>query len=837
MPARQTTHRLFFPVVIFISILLSAASWIPGKKETISSKPTLQEDFSDINPSHEWGTLVYSTATRYDRLDGMVVDTNGDVLVLFNSFESVDLASPFNDPSQIHVSRFTKDGDLEWQITLETDTKSIVDEYFLGNGVAYSIADSIILDNDGNAFVVGTTNWGFTFIAKLDPNGSVLWNKHFDIPNEARDHNFPAKTITVDSDGNLYLVNHLYDEFPEIIDQSQPWKARLVSQLTKVSSDGEVEWVNNFAEYGWGNYDDFEEVKDLVITDQSGFIYVVSDSKEPWGEPINAFSGDRDIAVAKFDSMGNLLWNTFLNLAWPTGNLRPRIDYIQIDTNNDILLAGQSEQDWGNPIVHFSEDEDVFLAKLDANGKLSWNTFLGGSGNDLAAGIVIGKDNNIFVIGSSPSIWGKPITSEGEDFIAQFNTNGTLLQNIFMDLGVHLIFLNGSGYAVGSGDNGFFLLSSGEFYYKGFENDIYEISLDKLNLYGTDGGFRPPSIYVPDITLHIPTPLDISTNPKIIGTNALLAVFLMLPFAVSVDVFSKIFSANEAYLNRFALIAWIGRTQKRLRDLTTTRATQQGLRDTLGLLSVIGFYGLIFSLLDVTWNPFSAKGIILFLSMAVAFGLVGLLDDIIQWRTIRKWGHQGEFSVRPANVFLAAASTAVSRLLTLVPGLMFGSPEALKINEEELSQTQSQSLARISMFTYVVIGLAAWLPTIATTLLQQSDIPGNAKNIIGAVEAFLLVIFAAALENVFVQLIGFSEGLGQKIRSWNKIIWGVSLALATFAFLHTLLNPHYDFVQAIQSGNITVFIAVTISFIVLTFGLQLYLRRKSKEAASTANSH
>jgi hypothetical protein len=831
MIVRQTIRLLFFLVVILISILLSAASWAPNKTNAHSLTPVNQDaSFKTINPSFEWLWVVGSTPERYDVLEGMVEDKNGDVVVLFNSFDSGDSSFRFSDPSQIHISRYTKDGVLKWQITLETDTQSIVEEYSIEAGVAYSFADSIILDNAGNAFIVGTTNWSFTFIAKLDQNGSVLWNKHFDIPNHGGVDNFPANTATVDNDGNLYLVSNASDINSSLLGSDNTRIGNLFTQLTKVNPNGVIEWANPFAEYGWGNYDDFLEVESSVKTDNNGFIYVVSNAKEPWGQPITPFSGPRDISIAKFDNSGNLLWNTFAGVQLPSANGATSFDYIDIDSNNNILISGTSEQDWGNPIIPFSETQDGYLAKLDSNGNMLWNTFFGGIGYDLVSGIVLDDNNNIFILGNSPSTWGSPIDSSGEDFIAQFDGNsGVLLQNIFMDFDDFLIDLSFDSYIIGSADNNIYLLTSGEFFYKDKENEIYEISLDKLNLYGGYNKFRPPSIYVPDLTLYIPTPLDVSTDPKVVGTNVLLAIFLMLPFAVAVDIFSRIFSENEESLNKFAPIVWIGKLQKSLQNITANNTNKEGLRNMLGLLGVVAFYGLVFSLLDKTWNPLTIKGIFLFISMTFAFGLVGLLDDIIQWRMIRKWGYQSEFTVRPTNIFLAAISTSVSRILALVPGLMFGSPEALRINENELSETQKKTLVKISMFTFIIIGLTAWLPTIITAIIQQQNISENQKNIVGGIEALLLVIFAVALENIFVQLIGISEGLGQKIKSWNKWAWGISVALSAFAFLHTLLNPHYDFVSSLQQGNILVFISVSATFILITVLLNFYLRYRNRQ--------
>ena len=38
---------------------------------------------------------------------------------------------------------------------------------------------------------------------------------------------------------------------------------------------------------------------------------------------------------------------------------------------------------FGSPKINFSGNNDVFIAKLNNSGGLIWNTFLGGSGNDL----------------------------------------------------------------------------------------------------------------------------------------------------------------------------------------------------------------------------------------------------------------------------------------------------------------------------------------------------------------------------------------------------------------------------------------------------------------------
>ncbi len=57
-------------------------------------------------------------------------------------------------------------------------------------------------------------------------------------------------------------------------------------------------------------------------------------------------------------------------------------------------------------------------------GALVWNTFLGGSGQDLAQGIAVGQSGNIYAAGRSANNWGSPVrayTSGTDGFIARID--------------------------------------------------------------------------------------------------------------------------------------------------------------------------------------------------------------------------------------------------------------------------------------------------------------------------------------------------------------------------------------------------------------------------------
>jgi basic membrane protein A len=345
--------------------------------------------------------------------------------------------------------------------------------------------------------------------------------------------------------------------------------------------------------------------------------------------------------------------------------------------------------------------------------------------------------------------------------------------------------------------------------------------------------FRPAGLLVPEITTNIPTPLDISTRPAVIGTNLLLAALMMLPFALAAEIFTRLSAEREELLrDKFWLTRWLLILQRRVKSFLGTRLKQRGANVNIPrLLVIILFYGLAFSLLDRSWNPFSVTGLVLFLNMTVAYGVVGIADDIVQWRILRKWGKPAEINLRPTNIFIAAVSTITSRLLSLVPGLMFGTPEALVIDEARLGTKRRNYLLKISAYTLLAIGLGLWALTTITAFALRQNISDTLGNVIGGLEGFLLIVFAVALENTFVQMLGLPGSFGEAIRKRSRWLWLLGLMCITFAFYHTLINPRGDLAAALQESNVWIFLGAAGAFVVLAFGLWAYLRVKGGKPA------
>ena len=153
-----------------------------------------------------------------------------------------------------------------------------------------------------------------------------------------------------------------------------------------------------------------------------------------WGDsPVRAFSGSSDGFVAKLNTDGALQWNTFLG--------SPSFEYshgIALGGGGNIYVTGSSAASWGAPVRPYSGLSDTFVAKLSASGSLEWNTFLGSADWERPGGIAAESAGGVFVTGESSATWGSPtreFSGYVEAYVAKLNTAGVLQWNAFLGSG------------------------------------------------------------------------------------------------------------------------------------------------------------------------------------------------------------------------------------------------------------------------------------------------------------------------------------------------------------------------------------------------------------------
>src|SRR5207302_10368756 len=100
-----------------------------------------------------------------------------------------------------------------------------------------------------------------------------------------------------------------------------------------------------------------------------------------------------------------LTWNTFLGGA----GIDEAFGFV-VDVIGNFYVVGFSTAAWGSPVAAYDGGgADAFAAKLDSNGNLIWNTFLGGGGAGKGFGVAVEGMGNGYVTGFSNASWGSPV--------------------------------------------------------------------------------------------------------------------------------------------------------------------------------------------------------------------------------------------------------------------------------------------------------------------------------------------------------------------------------------------------------------------------------------------
>jgi formylmethanofuran dehydrogenase subunit C len=384
----------------------------------------------------QWNTFLGSGSV--DIGYGIALDSSGNIYV--NGSSSATWGSPINAHSgdyDAFVACMDSSGNLLWNTFLGSAN---IDRGF-----------GIALYSSGNIYVTGLSwaTWGSpinahsggadAFVACLDSSGNLLWNTF--LGSASYDSSWG---IALDSSGNIYVLGTCYATWGSPVNAHSGDYDGFVAKL---NSNGTLSW-NTFL--GSANYDDGYG----IALNSSGNIYVTGQSDATWGSPVSAYSGNSDAFVACLDSSGNLLWNTFLGSTSEDYGLG-----IALDSSGNIYVNGGSDATWGSPMNAYSGDYDGFVACVDSNGDLLWNTFLGSASTEYGYGIALDSSGNIYVNGSSSATWGSPINAHSGDydaFVAGMDSSGNLLWNSFLGSASH-----DEGMAIA-------LDSSGNIYVTGF---------------------------------------------------------------------------------------------------------------------------------------------------------------------------------------------------------------------------------------------------------------------------------------------------------------------------------------------------------------------------------
>lgn len=317
-----------------------------------------------------------------DRAADLIATKDGG-FALFGFSKSSDFDVDENAGAQdFWIIKTTFDGTISWEKTFgfsgADSGNSLIqtaDEGFLITGVL----DVTASNGQGNSKSTKKHAGGDVWVIKLNINGDLVWSSYFggsftDTPFgviETNDHNYIIAASSDSEDFNISNNKGTYDFW-----------------LFKVSSNGDLVWEQSFG----GS--EIDEPRGITSTNDGNFI-VVGDTRSA-DKDVSTNNGGADLWMIKITTEGNLLWEK--NLGGSSFDVARSISKTQ---DGGFVISGNSRSlDEG--FINKGQN-DGWVLKVDNNGSLLWQHFIGGSENELLFDAVELVNRGVVAVGESSS--------------------------------------------------------------------------------------------------------------------------------------------------------------------------------------------------------------------------------------------------------------------------------------------------------------------------------------------------------------------------------------------------------------------------------------------------
>ena len=353
-------------------------------------------------PENEWGNSLIQTADGGYAIAGTTTSFGAGL-------------------SDAYLVKLDANGNLQW-------TKTI-------GGKDFEDGYSLIQTSDGGYAIAGQTNsfgaGGYdVYVVKLDANGNLQWTKTIG----GKKDDVGLMSLIQTSDGG-YAIAGATNSFGA---------GNGNVYVVKLDANGNLQWTKTVG--GPGDEIGFS----LIQTSDGG--YAIAGSTFSFG------AGDEDVYVVKLDANGNLQWTKTIG-----GPKREWGSSLIQTADGGYAIAGTTTS-FG------AGGEDVYVVKLDASGNLQWTKTIGGKKEDAGISLIQTSDGGYAIAGYT-----KSFGAGGEDvYVVKLDADGKLQWTKTIggendDRGFSLIQTSDDGYAIAG--------STQSFGARG--RDVYVIKLDR----------------------------------------------------------------------------------------------------------------------------------------------------------------------------------------------------------------------------------------------------------------------------------------------------------------------------------------------------------------------
>ncbi len=366
----------------------------------------------------EW--VVHPPGLGGDQIGGMVMDDSGNIYIAggFN-YEMTVGNIVLNSPGGADgfIIKYRPDGAVIWARR--------------AGGVSGDMITGIDLDDSGNVYVTGmfsdtaefndvslvSAGGVDAFVAKYRPDGTLAWAVSAGGSTIIEDWGDHGRLIRVGPNGDIYVVGMFVDQ---AVFETDTLIGRGIADLfiARYRPDGGVVWASS-AKAGPYAY------PGGIAVDDSGAVLIhgaLPDTIDFGGVSLIS-KGEDDIFTAKYGADGTFQWAKQVG-----GAAEERYGDIAIDRGDNIIVTGGFEfmADFNDTTLVGTGNRDVFLARYEADGTLTWIRGFGGRGLAEGDRIVLDENGETYILG----LFGETLDLDGIILTAEKNRDNRFLAKL-----------------------------------------------------------------------------------------------------------------------------------------------------------------------------------------------------------------------------------------------------------------------------------------------------------------------------------------------------------------------------------------------------------------------
>jgi len=310
----------------------------------------------------------------------------------------------FND---YWIIKLDSTGNLQWQKSLggtDEDLATSIQQTSDGGYIVVGHSRSNDGDVAGNPPHTGDNYW----VVKLNDNGSILWQYTYGGSGDDA-----ANDIRQTADGGYIIAGYSYSSDGDITGHHGT-SSSADFWIVKLNQLGNMQWQKSYG----GSGDDI--AYNIRQTGDKGYA-VIGYSNSIDGD-VTGNHGGQDYWIIKIDSLGNLQWEKSYG-----GTANDNALSFDLTRDNGYILSGFTTSNDSNVTINRGQS-DIWAVKLDSLGNLQWQKSLGGS--EIEAGYSVKQtfDGGFITCGISSSIDGDLTKNQGGNdyWIAKLDASGKL---------------------------------------------------------------------------------------------------------------------------------------------------------------------------------------------------------------------------------------------------------------------------------------------------------------------------------------------------------------------------------------------------------------------------